>query len=80
MRLDPGKDDKVFNLLELTAEQVERILGALSEQERSALGQDTSSSMTLNLVSKQLKDDRTSADTLKQIRVPEGTTPPPPNG
>ncbi len=80
MRLDPGAGDKFFNLLDLSAEQVERILGGLSEQERSALGQDTSSSMTLNLVSKLLRDEKLSKQTQQNMRVPEGTTPPPPNG
>ena len=80
LRLDPGKDDKSFNLLNLSAEQVERILASLTESERQALGQDTSSAMALSLASKLLTEQRKTAQVKQAFQAPEGTTPPPPNG
>lgn len=80
IRLQPGKDDHSFNLYDLTADQVERILATLTDVERSILGHDTGSSMTLNLVSKLLQQSKQAQQVQQQMGAPEGTTAPPQNG
>ncbi len=81
IKIEPGLNDNQFNITGLTALEVERFLGVLSEQERKTLGKEPGNSHTLNAVAKVLEATRKTAQIVDNAnKAPEGTTAPPANG